>query len=574
MLKFLPALCTLLLVTASSFGQPSIKNIWNTRDTIGIYDKFEARILIEATFENPFDPEDIDLQATFTSPGGKTWTLPGFYTTSGWAGWMIRFSPNETGIWNYKVSVKDRKGKAESTPGQFTTIKSNYKGPLKISPNKRFLQHADGAPYYGVGLWYNGVVQAEVLDELKALGVNYISNFITPIETWASGVGRYDQLICDRIDNMLGLLEERDMQLSLNIWFHSFLSETVWGGGNVRWYANPYATVTDAKNFYSSEEAWKYQEKMYRYMIARWSYSRSLAIWFVVDEVNGTDGWVSGDSLGAANWGKKIHEYFKQNDPWQHLTTGTRSGGINEWWQEGYEIFDMPGREIYEAQGFPIITDGNIKSSEIHPLTSSYRNYAGQVQKLWNGFNKPVLIPETGWDHTFYEMTMPGYQAQFHNAIWVSLACGAAMSPFWWSYSRALNDNVVTNQLLSLRKFTDQIPFSKLTNVSSQKIVNSDGDAYAIGSDQLIYGWVVNTQTDLYGKKITLPDLQNGTYKLRLYHPWRGSFIEDTAREVEVKDGILTFSMPEMQIKESHAYYIGQDIAFILEKPMGKNTKK
>ena len=60
---------------------------------------------------------------------------------------------------------------------------------------------------------------------------------------------------------MLSLLEERDMQLSLNLWFHSYLSETVWGGGNIRWYTNPYALVTDPKDFYSSDEAWEYQEK-------------------------------------------------------------------------------------------------------------------------------------------------------------------------------------------------------------------------------------------------------------------------------------------------------------------------
>ncbi len=569
-LNFSITLSAILFTVVVTIAQPSIKNIWHASDTVGIYDKFEARLSIEASFENPFDPEDIELSAIFTSPKGKAWTINGYYTTSGWAGWMLRFSPNETGVWKYSVSVKDRNGKVQSETKQFTSIKSLYHGPLTISQNKRFLEHADGTPYYGVGLWYNGVTQAAVLDELKALGVNFISNYITPLETRASGVGRYDQLICDRIDNMLALLEERDMQLSLNIWFHSFLSETVWGGGNVRWYANPYVAVTDAKGFFSSEEAWKYQEKMYKYMIARWGYSRSLAIWFVVDEVNGTDGWVSGDSLGAANWAGKVHDFFKQHDPWQHLTTGTRSGGINEWWQKGYEIFDMPGREIYEAQGFQIIKDGNIKSSEIHPLTSSYRNYGEQVQKLWNGFNKPVLIPETGWDHTFYEMSMPGYQAQFHNALWVSLATGTAMSPFWWSYSRALNDNVVTNQLLSLRRFTDQIPFSRLTNVVTQKIENSDGDAYAIGSDQLIYGWVVNTQTDLYSKTVTLPDLKDGTYKLRLYHPWRGSFIEEATDEVIVKNNKLTFSMPGMQIEESHAHYIGQDIAFIIEKPTGE----
>ena len=160
---------------------------------------------------------------------------------------------------------------------------------------------------------------------------------------------------------------------------------------------------------------------------------------------------------------------------------------------------------------------------------------------------------------------MPGYKAQYHNAIWVSLATGSAMSPFWWSYSRALNDNVVTYQLLNYRRFVNQIPFSKLTNVKPIEIKNSDGDAYAISSDQLIFGWVVNTDTDLAGKTITLPLLNKGKYKLRLYHTWRGRFIEDSEQLLEAKRAGITFDMPHMQIEGSHAQYIGQDIAFILE---------
>ena len=565
-LKFLTILfvCFFCLIV-TSYSQPSITNIWQFEDSIGLYDKFEIGLRIDAEFSNPFDPEEIDIIGSFKSPSGKEWKIPGFFSSSSRAGWTVRFSPNELGKWNYQVSVKDKNGRVEGDMRKFTAVKSPFHGPIRIAENKRYLEHADGTPFYGVGLWYNRNTEAETLDELNELGVNFISNVMTPLESWASGLGRYDQLTCDKIDNMLSLLEERDMQLSLNLWFHSYLSETVWGGGNVRWYTNPYVLVTEAKDFYKSNEAWEYQENLYRYIIARWGYSRSLAIWFVVDEVNGTDGWVSGDSLEAANWAKKVHNYFKANDPWQHLTTGTRSGGIKEWWQEGYEIFDMPGREIYEAQGFPIIKDGSIESSETHPLTYSYRNYAGQVQKLWQGFEKPVIIPETGWDHTFYEMSMPGYKSQYHNAIWVSLATGSAMSPFWWSYSRALNDNVVTYQLLNYRRFVNQIPFSKLTNVAPVEIINSDGDAYAMGSDQLMFGWVVNAKTDLAGKTISLPNVKKGKYKLRLYHTWRGNFLEEGEKEIDVDGNPLSFTMPELKIEGSHAKYIGQDIAFILE---------
>lgn len=562
---FILASWIFLGISIASYSQPKINNIRQFADTVGLYEKFELILRIEADFANPFDPDEIDIMATFTAPSGKQWKVPAFYNQTFWSGFNVRFSPNEKGIWNYAIHIKDKDGEVTSDNRSFTAVPSAYHGAIRVSQNKRYLEYDDGTPFFGVGLWYNGMTNTEVLDDLKDRGVNFISRFITPLETRGTGLGRYDQLLCSRIDELLEELEKREMLLSLNLWFHSFLSETVWGGFNVAWPTNPYQMVTPAKDFYSSDKAWEYQEKLYRYFIARWGYSRSMAIWFVVDEVNGTDGWALGDSLAAGAWGKKVHDYFKKHDPWQHLTTGTRSGGINEWWQDGYKAFDMAGREIYEAQGFPIITDGQIESSEIHPLTYSYRNYAGQVQKLWNGFEKPAIIPETGWDHVFYEMSMPGYKSQYHNALWVTLANGTAMSPFWWSYSRALNDNVVTYQLLNFRNFVNQIPFNRLTNVKPLEINNSEGDAYAIGSDQLIFGWAVNAKTDMAGKTVTLPNIAKGKYKLRLYHTWSGRFLEEGDQELESNGKTASFNIPILKIKGSHAGYIGQDVAFILE---------
>jgi len=561
-----------LLFSSKASGNPEISNVRQNKDTIGLYDKLETRFDIEGDFNNPFDPDEVDVNAVFTSPSGKEWKMFGFYNYSDWRTmWMLRFSPHEKGVWEYVIHVRDRSGETSSEKFSFFVKGSPYKGPMQIAANKRYLQYADGTPYFGVGFWYNdgyaefneGRIQPEELDRLRELGVNFISTFITPLETWGSGLGRYDQNLCGRLDEVLEMCEEREMLLSLNIWFHSYLSEKVWGGGNSRWNSNPYQLVCDVKDFFSSDKSWEYQEKLLRYFVARWAYSRSLGIWFIVDEVNGTDGWVTGDSLGAANWGRKIHEFFKKNDPYNHPTTGTRSGGIREWWQEGYEIFDMPGREIYEAQGFPIIRDGSIESSEIHPLTYSYRNYAGQVQKLWNGFEKPAIIPETGWDHTFYEMPMPGYLAQYHNALWVTMATGTAMSPFWWAHSSRMNDNMITFQLLYFRRFVDQIPFCRLTNIQPLEIRNSDGDAYAMGSSQVIFGWAVNAKTDMANKTITLPEIERGKYKLRIYHTWRGDFVVE--QEIESTGTGISFSIPQMQIEGSHARYVGNDMAFILE---------
>ncbi len=564
---------SILHVNLAAQKKPEMLDMRQRSDTVGLFEKFEVSFNINNgnLYVNPFDPEEIDIMADFMAPSGKVWKIPGFYYYSGGTLWKLRFSPDEAGTWSYSVKIRDRGGEFTSARYTFTAVGSSRKGPVVVAGNKRYLKHSNGTDFYGVGLWYNdgysgfgtGQVGSAELDRLKSLGVNFISTFITPLETPGSGLGRYDQNICGRLDQLLEMLEERDMILSLNIWFHSFLSETVWGGGNIRWYANPYQQITGAKDFYRSELAWKYQEKLYRYIIARWGYSRALGIWFIIDEVNGTDGWVTGDSLAAAGWGRKVHNYLKANDPYNHPTTGTRSGGIREFWHEGYQIFDIAAREIYEAQGFPINKTSTLDSASVNPLTDSYRNYADQNQKLWHGYGKPVINGETGWDHTFYEPAMPGYLAMYHNALWVTLATGSAMTPFWWAYSRMTNDNVVNQQMTSIRRFTDRIPFSKLTDVSPATVKTLRGDAYGMKSNEMIFGWIVNCDADVAGEKVTVSSIKNGKYILRLYHTWRGRFIEE--KEVECIDGTITFSPPYMRITDSHANYIGQDMAFILE---------
>ncbi|MEO8475176.1 MAG: DUF5060 domain-containing protein, partial [Chryseolinea sp.] len=508
-------------------------------------------------------PDDIDITAIFTAPSGKTWTIPAFYHYTFGTMWKIRFSPDELGEWKYKVKIKDKNGEGISGGNSFKAIPSKFKGPIKLAQNNRYLEYKNGTPFYGVGLWYNGRVTEENLDELKAKGVNFISNFITPLETMGSGVGRYDQDICMRLDELFEICEEREILISLNLWFHSFLSETVWGGFNIRWHTNPYQSVTSAKEFFRSSAAWKYQEKLYRYFVARWGYSRSLAMWFIVDEINGTDGWVSGDSVMAAQWTKNVHNYFKKNDPYNHPTTATRSGGLKEFFHEGYQTTDIAAREIYEAQGFPFNKTGTVDSASVNPLRQSYCNYANQIRTIWDGYGKPVIIGETGWDHTFYEPGMPGYVAMHHNVLWVSLATGTAMTPFWWAYSGKMNDVIVSNQLLNIRKFTDQIPLSKLSNLTRATVKVAGGDGYGIQGDNAIFGWVVNSTADVSGRLITISSIKKGRYKLKFFHTWRGEFIQES--EQQVLDDSMTFAIPSLHSKESHANYVGQDIAFILQ---------
>ena len=547
---------------------PVFTTIRPAASRVGVYEKLELRIDMNATFTNPFDPEEIDLRAAFTSPSGKVWNIWGFYNPNAWNSlWMVRFTPDEAGEWRYVVTATDSEGTTVSEPGSFTVAASVKPGFIHVAANKRYLAYDDRSSFYGVGLWYNdgyelynrGNITEAGLDNLVQRGANFISFYPTPLETMGSGLGRYDENRCGRLDQIFEWCEARDLKISWNYMFHSYISEAIWGGGNARYRYNPYSLICRSVDFFGNEEAWQYQEKLLRYIIARWGYSPNLFLWFVVDEINGTEGWTRGDQAVAEEWCRKVHTFFKEHDPWNRPTTGTQSGGVGQWWPGGYEIFDIAAREIYEAQGFPMPAEGKITPDTDDPLRNSYMTFGGEAKKLWDGFAKPAINGECGWDHTYYEPGTPQYLAMYHNAIWVGLSSGLCATPFWWSYGSMLNDSVVTSQMLYLRRFVDDIDFAG-QEWTPAAITAGACDAFAMKSDAMSFGWIIHTRMTLANESFTLTGLQNGEYEVTLYKTWEGISLDPVT--VAASNGSLTVSIPELRTTGGHANQIGYDVAF------------
>ena len=539
------------------------------------FEKFELEIDLKATFDNPFDPDQVNLWAEFTAPSGKVWKIWGFYNPSSWdSEWMVRFTPTEPGNWSYVVKVRDREGATESEPSELRVERGRRRGFVGIADNHRYLKYDDGTSFYGVGLWYNddyhrrghGQITQTALDELQRLGVNFICFYPTPLETHGSGVGRYDQDRAGRLDEIFSWCEERDIHIAWNLVFHSYISEAMWGGGNDRYRSNPYRNIVEAQEWFASDDSWKQQRNLYRYIIARWGYSPSLFMWFVVDEINGTEGFKT-DEASALAWCRRMNDYFHENDPYRRPTTGTQSGHVVHFWREGYEIFDVAAREIYEAQEFPMPAGGKPDLVNDHPLRASYRNYAEQTAKLWSEFEKPAIIGECGFDHTYYEPDMPGYLATYHNALWSALANGSCATPFWWNHSPYLNDGVVTGQIHSLARFVSDIDFAgaEWTPIAVQ---TTAGDAWAMRSDKLIYGWFANPTSSVAKESFTIAGLEPGDYEVRLYRTWRGFYMEPQV--VAAVDRKLTIAVPELAHRNGRSQLIGDDVAFKVVRKGGE----
>jgi hypothetical protein len=285
-----------------------------------------------------------------------------------------------------------------------------------------------------------------------------------------------------------------------------------------------------------------------------------LFLWFIVDEINGTEGWLEGDQEVAEQWCRKMDAFFNKHDPYGRPTTGTQSGGIKQWWPGGYKIFDIAAREIYEAQGHPMPSTGKIDPDSESPLRYSYRTYAAQIQKLRNDFRKPSIIGECGWDHTYYEPGMPGYLAMYHNALWVSLSNGLCCTPFWWAHSDRINDSVVSRQMTHFAKFVGEIDFANLDLEPAEITATGECDAWAMRSAGVIFGWAVNPRISVAKESFTISGLDDGPYEVRLYLTWRGQYLD--ASILQCHDGKLAVTIPELLTTKGHASHVGNDIAF------------
>jgi hypothetical protein len=143
----------------------------------------EANVMAEATFtasaahEDPFNTVNLDV--VFTTPGGRELRVPAF-----WAGgdaWKVRYASLETGKHRFQsecsksddAGLHGIKGQVEVKPYIGDNLLFKH-GPLRVSKNKRYLEHADGTPFFWLGdTWWMGLChRLQWPDEVKTLAAD------------------------------------------------------------------------------------------------------------------------------------------------------------------------------------------------------------------------------------------------------------------------------------------------------------------------------------------------------------------------------------------------------------------
>jgi len=541
---------------------PKITDVQLDRSEVPRYESLEMTVSLEAQYTNPYDLRQVSLDGVFTAPDGTQMKVPGFW--DGVQAWRVRFTPDQEGVWHYQLVVQESRGASLPYEGQFTVAASDLHGWLQagnwVNPDYsgHYLVYQDGTPFYGVGhgdalniLWdgFNVNTGVGLFDAMKQAGENYVvwwplySN--SPI---TSSYDDYSSASMNVIDMVVADAQKKGVFLIFTIWDHPELRDDThpWGDGN--WDRNGFHLLGDINSFFTSDEAWAWQENFYRYIIARWGHSPAIGMWQTVSEINGTNAYDQTDP-----WHQKVNDYFVANDPYRHPTTASMSGDVD--WPEGFQVMDAPQVHVYDFSNGDLQADA-VKAADI---------LAHWTGLMWQAGDKPNWVGEFGTPGDTY------YPELFHNSIWAALGSGAAMTPAEWNSGGAWGE--MTDAMLAdikrLSQFVSDLPLAQWNPspiqinssdpaVRGWGVAGNDGGLFWVQDYSLEGKSITEVRSDMTvrkGVQVAVEGLAGGTYTIAPYDTWQGTYLE--AFEVTCTAGrACTIPLPDFK----------SDMAFKIER--------
>lgn len=508
------------------------------------YRMIQLEIDVDAVYENPYDQRQVAVDARFEGPTGETIVIPGFWDGEG--SWLLRFTPTDGGTWSYEVKVRDGRGNSIPTGGVLEVEDSDHRGFLRIASDvdpglsSRYFAFEDGTPWYGRGhadldMSLGGPASDGTglakFDAMSETGENY--------EMWWPMWGNnflqasYDDYSAPQmgvIDYVVEEAEAAGVSLIYTIWGHQFLRSESHDWPDARWNFNGFSELTSLDEFFTDDEAWAWQENYYRYVIARWSYSPAIAMWQTVTEINGTEAYEHTDE-----WHERVNAYFQTNDPYRHPTTATKSGAQD--WPQGHAVMDVPQVHLYHVFGDNPIAD------TLH--------FAEWTSLMWDRAAKPNWIGEYG------NRVQALYPEFMHNANWVSLATGAALTPTEWNDGNAFSrfDDEMAEDMARFSQFVEHAPLAVFDPERVEISTNDEAvRGWGLAGQTGGFVWlqdhaleeasidVIRSDQTLREVSVTVDSLTPGQWSVTPYLPWVGEWTEPI--EVDCPSAQCTFEIP------------------------------
>ncbi|MDX2078960.1 MAG: DUF5060 domain-containing protein [bacterium] len=565
---------TVFIGTIGINAQSAPITITALADTVGVYDKYELVIAHTIAFTNPYDPQDIRLDAEFTAPTGDKFTVAGFYyrdfaqaptnpdvLVAQDDSWRVRFTPTQAGDWSYTVSITTSAGTITSDRGTFTVTPSDKKGFVRVDDrNPRYFSFDNGTPYFPVGQNVGWAVDNPIssyqtwMDEMHAENANFMRVWMASwgfgIEWVDTGLGNYDnrQDRAFQFDRVLEMASERDMYIMLTLLNHGAFSETT----NAEWENNPYNRANGGMldspiGFGTDPEARRFWLMRLRYIVARWGYSPNIMAWEWWNEINWTP---LVDETILAPWMADSTAFLQSLDPYAHLITHSGSPMHHEtiW---GAETMSFTQQHLYDMR-----TLTRVFNQEISAWQEKYPD-------------KPFLMGEFGSP----DETLDLNGLLVHLGLWSAPMNGAAGTGMTWWWDNYIHPNDLYYHFGGVASFFADEDLGARTWALTSATLNEEDDidakVFGLQADNYALLWVVSDDySDAYlerqyrqnlrnqaqnpldiafpivtGAKITLINLMEGDYTVEWWDTFTGEIIQ-TERVTIGADGI-TLPVPD-----------------------------
>ena len=454
--------------------------------TVGQYEKLELTFDVAGTFDNPFDPEQIDVAADFTTPAGKRIAMPAFLyqefahdekgiERSGAPVWKVRFAPHEPGRYSYQVRANNQGQTLTSPAGTFECTPRQANGYVRISKtNPLYCQYENGEPYVPSGInlfvstrlgtpvpadrlqqcetWMGRLADAEGNFARLRMDSWWLAIEMSPDEpTGYLGLGYYHQPTCWEIDRIYDQATARGifvMHCLDNANANVNLPPPKPAASTVEWrrpynlYAKENGGVCEKPaDFWSHPQARRQVRNKLRYCVARWGYHSQLMAWEFWNEVSCRPDMIE----PCVAWHRDMARYLRRIDPFRHPITTSLMGDK----ELADQIWALPEMEIMQHHYYC--------RSEMAP------NVASMARELVERHHKPFFLGEYGLAPQFKpgNCSFDATGVHMHNGMWAALFGGGCGAGAMWYVASYVDRMDLYHQYRPLAGFARRVPWCR-----------------------------------------------------------------------------------------------------------------
>ncbi|MDD4098235.1 MAG: hypothetical protein PHC30_05660, partial [Lentisphaeria bacterium] len=555
-------------------------------------ERVEFTIRLAAWPTAPFDSGQTSLNATVTTPAGKTETIRGFYyedflynpeewdktrclIPDGEPCFKLRYCPRLEGehTVRFQAEIDGQAYELPETRFLTRTGPEDFRGFVHRDPeHDQFFAYDNGMPFWGLGInvrspfdnryrevapystWEDQGLAAydRLFRQYRDCGINvaevWMCSWWLALE-WINdapgfhGVGHYNQYRAWMLDHIVRLAEANGIYLILVINNHGKFGMTY----DTEWARNPFnkangGFLEKCEDYFTDERARTATRKLLDYIVARWTASPNLLSWKLFTEVD-----LTGPSLefyhdpSVAAWHREMGAYLKTIDPYQHP--------VNTHWMLSYQrindaIATLPELDFISTDAYYSLGGG----------TASLVKLLRDGTAFAKARKKPMVITEFGGSS--YADNMGNLMKQVPVGLWTGFFNEAGIIPMYWWFALVEDKNLYHHYATLTRFGADED--RRGMAASAFTIPDTALEANLLHRPDRVLGWVFDRDfyfTDLENNAaatrenaaLQAPAPQPGNYAIEIWDLQNGAILDTMPCPVTEDMTTVTVRLPPFQ---------------------------